>query len=97
MQLYANISKKKRNWRFFEQFANRRCTSGPAWTVSPESSVSPATIFGTTENCQLAINGMAKMMTSQYLSTQGLNGEGTIKTWYDYKRETDYNKLVSLD
>ena len=50
--------------------------------TSPESSVSPATIFGTTENCQLAINGMAKMMTSQYLSTQGLNGEGTIKTWY---------------
>ena len=50
--------------------------------TSPESSVSPATIFGTTENCQLAINGMAKMMTTQYLSTQGLNGEGTIKTWY---------------
>ncbi len=50
--------------------------------TSPESSVSPATIFGTTENCQLAINGMAKMMTTQYLSTQGLNGEGSIKTWY---------------
>ena len=50
--------------------------------TSPESSVSPATIFGTTENCQLAINGMAKMMTSQYLSNQGLNGEGVIKTWY---------------
>ena len=50
--------------------------------TSPESSVSPATIFATTENCQLAINGMAKMMTAQYLSTQGLNGEGSIKTWY---------------
>lgn len=50
--------------------------------TTPESSTSPATIFGTTENCELAINGMCKMMTTQYLSTQGLNGEGTIKTWY---------------
>ena len=50
--------------------------------TAPESAESPATIFSTTENCQLAINGLAKMMTTQYLSTQGLNGEGTIKTWY---------------
>ncbi len=50
--------------------------------TTPESSVSPATIFSTTDNVKLAINGMCKMMTTQYLSTQGLNGEGTIKTWY---------------
>ena len=50
--------------------------------TKPESSVSPATIFSTTANCELAINGLSKMMTAQYLSTQGLNGEGTIKTWY---------------
>ena len=50
--------------------------------TAPESAESPATIFSTTENCELAINGMCKMMTTQYLSTQGLNGEGTIKTWY---------------
>ena len=50
--------------------------------TTPESSTSPATIFETTHNCELAINGMCKMMTTQYLSTQGLNGEGTIKTWY---------------
>ena len=48
----------------------------------PESSVAPATIFSTTQNVELAINGMCKMMTTQYLGTQGLNGEGTIKTWY---------------
>ena len=48
----------------------------------PESSVATATIFETTQNIELAINGMCKMMTTQYLSTQGLNGEGTIKTWY---------------
>ena len=50
--------------------------------TTPESSTSPATIFATTDNCELAINGLCKMMTTQYLSVQGLNGEGTIKTWY---------------
>ena len=50
--------------------------------TTPESAVAPATIFATTDNANLAINGMCKMMTTQYLSTQGLNGEGTIKTWY---------------
>ena len=50
--------------------------------TTPESSTSPATIFSSTTNVPLAINGLCKMMTSQYLSTQGLNGEGTIKTWY---------------
>lgn len=50
--------------------------------TAPESSTSPATIFSTTENAQLAINGICKMMSTQYLSKQGMNGEGTIKTWY---------------
>ena len=50
--------------------------------TAPESSTSPATIFSSTTNVPLAINGLCKMMTSQYLSTQGLNGEGSIKTWY---------------
>jgi len=50
--------------------------------TAPESSTSPATIFATTENAVLAVNGMCKMMTTQYQSTQGMNGEGTIKTWY---------------
>ena len=50
--------------------------------TTPESSTSPATIFSTTENAVLAVNGICKMMTSQYWSTQGLNGEGTIKTWF---------------
>ena len=50
--------------------------------TTPESSTSPATIFSSTSNVPLAINGLCKMMTTQYLSTQGLNGEGSIKTWY---------------
>ena len=50
--------------------------------TAPESAESPATIFATTNNIKLAINGMCKMMTTQYWSTQGLNGEGVIKTWF---------------
>ena len=50
--------------------------------TAPESATSPATIFSSTTNVPLAINGLCRMMTSQYLSTQGLNGEGSIKTWY---------------
>ena len=50
--------------------------------TAPESSTSPATIFSSTTHVPLAINGLCKMMTNQYLSTQGLNGEGSIKTWY---------------
>jgi hypothetical protein len=48
----------------------------------PESSASPATIFETTDNAVLAINGICKLMTTQYWSVQGLNGEGSIKTWW---------------
>jgi len=50
--------------------------------TAPESSTSPATIFETTKNAELAINGICRAMSNQYLGTQGMNGEGTIKTWY---------------
>lgn len=50
--------------------------------TAPESSTSPATIFESTQNAELAVNGLCRIMTTQYLSTQGMNGEGTIKTWY---------------
>jgi len=50
--------------------------------TTPESSTSPSTIFETTENAKLAVNGIARMMTTQYLGTQGMNGEGTIYSWY---------------
>ena len=50
--------------------------------TSPTSETSTATIFETTDNAKLAINGLAKMMTMQYLSSQGFNGEGTIKMYY---------------
>ena len=48
----------------------------------PSSSTSTATIFETTKNATLAINGINKLMTRQYLGSQGFNGEGTIKMYY---------------
>lgn len=48
----------------------------------PTSSTGTSTVFETTENAKLAVNGLAKMMTMQYLTSQGFNGEGTIKMYY---------------
>ena len=57
------------------------CGSNYLDTV-PQSSTGTATIFETTQNAKLAINGICRLMVNQYLSSQGFNGEGTIKTWY---------------
>lgn len=50
--------------------------------TAPSSTIGTGTVFESTENAKLAINGMAKLMTRQYLSAQGYNGEGTIKMYY---------------
>lgn len=50
--------------------------------TKPTDAASPETVFETTTNARLAVNGLAKMMTTQYLESQGFNGEGTIKMWY---------------
>ena len=50
--------------------------------TSPEDQAGTSTILGSTDNAEMAINGICKAMTNQYLSTQGLNGEGTILNWY---------------
>ncbi|THU35981.1 RagB/SusD family nutrient uptake outer membrane protein [Niastella caeni] len=51
-------------------------------TTSPTDAMATETVFSTTQYAKLAVNGLAKMMTQQYLGTQGMNGEGTIKMWY---------------
>lgn len=48
----------------------------------PTNSTPPSTAFETTENAALAVNGIAKLMTRQFLGSQGFNGEGTIKMYY---------------
>lgn len=57
------------------------CASDYLDTV-PTASIGTPTVFQTTENAQLAVNGIAKLMTRQYLGSQGFNGEGTIKMYY---------------
>ena len=42
--------------------------------TAPEDQASTSTILGTTDAAEMAINGICKAMTNQYLSTQGLNG-----------------------
>jgi len=50
--------------------------------TSPTDSKETPSIFETTKSAALAINGINKLMTTQLLSTQGFNGEGTIKMYY---------------
>jgi len=57
------------------------CSSDFLDTV-PTAETGTATAFETTENVKLAINGCARVMMNQYLSTQGMCGEGCIKMWY---------------
>ena len=67
------------------------CGSNYLDTV-PQSSTGTATIFETTQNAKLAINGICRLMVNQYLSSQGFNGEGTIKTWYGNYPGNDFQK-----
>lgn len=60
--------------------------------TEPESSTATGTIFETTENAKLAINGICRLMSHQYLGSQGFNGEGTIKTWYGNYPGNDFQK-----
>jgi len=60
--------------------------------TAPESSIDPGVIFETTENAALAVNGLSRMMSVQYLSKQGMNGEGTVKTWYANSMGADFQR-----
>ncbi|HBZ25287.1 MAG TPA: RagB/SusD family nutrient uptake outer membrane protein [Rikenellaceae bacterium] len=50
--------------------------------TKPTASTTTTTVFESVENVALAINGINKLMTMQYLESQGFNGEGTIKMLY---------------
>lgn len=56
--------------------------AGDYLDTKPTSSTGTSTIFETTENAALAINGINKLTTRQFLESQGMNGEGTIKMYY---------------
>ncbi|MEG1866151.1 MAG: RagB/SusD family nutrient uptake outer membrane protein [Bacteroides sp.] len=50
--------------------------------TKPTDKAGPVTIFETTANVKTALNGICKLMTTQYIHSQGFNGEGTIKMYY---------------
>ncbi|MDR1198529.1 MAG: RagB/SusD family nutrient uptake outer membrane protein [Prevotellaceae bacterium] len=50
--------------------------------TAPTSSTGTETLFKTTSKAKLAINGLAKLMSIQYLGSRGFNGEGTVKMYY---------------
>lgn len=50
--------------------------------TTPEDQMGTTTILSTTEYAELALNGICRAMSNQYLGTQGMNGEGTILNWY---------------
>lgn len=62
--------------------------------TSPEDSTSPSTIFESTDNAKLAVNGLCKMMSTQYLGKQGMNGEGTMKNWFSDFCGQDHQKTA---
>lgn len=60
--------------------------------TAPEASVATSTIVSSADNAELALNGICRLMTHQYLGSQGFNGEGTIKTWYGNYPGNDFQK-----
>lgn len=60
--------------------------------TAPNSAVSEEDVYATTANINNAINGVCKMMTTQYIGSQGMNGEGTILNWYNNFNGNDGQK-----
>lgn len=46
--------------------------------TAPQSSTTKENLFQSYETAQYAINGLGRLMSKQYLGTQGYNGEGTV-------------------
>ena len=55
--------------------------------LSPESSVSDEVIFENADAAQYAVNGLGRIMSTQYLDTQGYNGSGRISWRCDTERQ----------
>lgn len=78
--------------------ANTAC-SDDYLDTKPQDDISQSVIFSSTESVAMAINGICLAMVQQYgvsltssSGTQGMNGEGTLKTWYNEYTGVDYQK-----
>ena len=67
--------------------------------TAPQNKPGSETIFATTENAAMAVNGICLAMIQQYgvgttesSGTQGMNGEGTLMTWFNEYTGVDYQK-----
>lgn len=49
--------------------------------LGPESSVTKDMLFQSPVEAQYVVNGLGRIMSTQYLDTQGYNGEGTVYTY----------------
>lgn len=59
--------------------------------TKPENSPSPSDLFATVENAQYAINGLGRLHSNQFISTQGFSGEGGMIVWYGEFPGNDMN------
>lgn len=58
------------------------------------SNVDEAVMFESMDAVKMAVNGIALLQTQQYMGSQGFNGEGTLKTWYNEYTGQDYTKCA---
>ena len=63
--------------------------------TAPENATAAETVFESTDNAKLAVNGIARIMTNQHLGSQGFNGEGTIKMYYGNYPGNHFNVALS--
>lgn len=54
--------------------------------------VDDSVIFDNLDNVKMAVNGIGLLQTQQYLGSQGFNGEGTLKTWFNEYTGQDFTK-----
>lgn len=62
--------------------------------LSPEEYTTKTQLFDSPETAQFAVNGLGRLMSKQYLSNQGYNGEGTV---YFYNCEYEGDGVQKLD
>lgn len=68
------------------------CASDYLDQTSVGANVDDSVIFESLDNVKMAVNGIGLLMTQQYNGTQGMNGEGTLLTWWNEYTGQDYIK-----
>lgn len=72
--------------------ASAGCSEDYLDQTSVGANVDDSVIFESLDNVKMAVNGIALLQTQQYLGSQGFNGEGTLKTWFNEYTGQDFTK-----